>query len=153
MNVEITSLKGSDNVSPETFNELLVQIQAAFSNIKDYYASLANVNTFKETATFEKNVQAKGDIVVTGEIYTASDERIKTDFKEIENALEKLKTITPYTYIKNGKVESGVKAQALVGIMDECVMNVDGVLMVRYDGIIPYLICAVRELEEKINNK
>lgn len=151
----LTQLRSTDTVSTETFNKLIAELEAAFTNVNNTLAGLSKENSFKENNTFEKSVTVNKDIKVLGEIYsesafTSSDERFKKDFEEIQNGLEKILELKAYTYEKNDKRESGFKASEVQQLMKECVVEVDGKLMVRYEGIIPYLVSSIHKLHEEI---
>ena len=151
----LTQLRGTDTVSTETFNKLIAELEAAFTNVNNTLAGLSKENSFKENNTFEKSITVNKDVKVLGEIYsesafTSSDERVKKDFEEIQNGIEKILGLKPYLYTKNDKRESGFKAQDVQELMKECVVEVNGKLMVRYEGIIPYIVSSIHDLCEEI---
>lgn len=88
-----------------------------------------------------------------------SDERLKTDIEDIDNAIDKLTTLRTIKYhLKdvdqiNDKKRLGVIAQDLIGKFDE-VIDTDrsDFYQVRYTELIPVLIKAVQELNQKIEN-
>ena len=105
-----------------------------------------------------------------------SDDRIKTDEAYIESGLETILKIKPEIYTKHGKRESGVIAQQLwyqvpelrhlvetdatpdehCHIGDDPTQDPDysswgdGIASVDYQGIIPYLIAAIQELNARL---
>jgi len=97
-----------------------------------------------------------GNIGITGNIFTTSDERIKTNIKTIDNSLEKIIKCrgVSFNYINNSnnKEEYGVIAQEIEKIIPEIVeTNRYGYKNVNYLSIIGYLIEAIKDLNNKIN--
>lgn len=110
------------------------------------------------TAAFDMYNNGQGQS--TGGWIATSDRRVKTDIKIIGNALEKLRTVGGYTYLKQDmKDMSGVAprkagyiAQEIQAILPEAVMvGVDemGTLAVDHNGVIGLLIEAVKELDAR----
>jgi hypothetical protein len=92
-----------------------------------------------------------------------SDERLKTKIGNIENALEKVKQIETMYYHANetavdlgydaSVIEVGVTAQSVQRVMPQTVAPApidDKYLTVRYERLVPLLIEAIKELEEKV---
>lgn len=88
-----------------------------------------------------------------------SDARYKTEINKISGALEKIKSISGYTYMllptddhQDPKVYAGVMAQEVVTAMPEVVNgSEDTKYSVQYGNMIAFLIEAVKELDEKID--
>ncbi len=92
-----------------------------------------------------------------------SDERLKTKLSNIDNALNKVNSLSGFYYQANEvaqalgyevKKEVGVSAQEVQAIMPEVVAPApidDKYLTVRYEKLIPLLIEAIKELTDKIN--
>ncbi len=153
--MSLTMLRGTDTVSTDTFNKLISELTATFDKINNTLAGLNKENSFKEKNTFEKDIVVNRNATIFGEIfsegtYSSSDERFKKDFEEIQNGLEKILELKAYTYDKNDKRESGFKASEVKKLMEECVIEINGKLMVRYEGIIPYLVSSIHKLHEEI---
>jgi hypothetical protein len=91
-----------------------------------------------------------------------SDERFKTNLGNIENALDKVKTLDGFYYEANKlaqsygyevKREVGVSAQQVEAIMPEVVAPApidDKYLTVRYERLVPLLIEAIKELSNEV---
>ncbi|CAJ1855804.1 hypothetical protein HLBENOHH_02480 [Aeromonas dhakensis] len=86
-----------------------------------------------------------------------SDARLKSDFKPIENALQKVEQLTGKTYIKQGKDqrEAGIIAQDLQKVLPESVGEFDHVdgnkyLSIESAGVNALLIEAIKELSAKV---
>ena len=92
-----------------------------------------------------------------------SDDRLKTKLGSIENALDKVKSLSGFYYEANEvaqalgyKVEKevGVSAQQVQAVMPEVVVPApidDKYLTVRYEKLIPLLIEAIKELELQVS--
>jgi hypothetical protein len=111
---------------------------------------------------FTSNVQISGSLSVVGDVvaYSTSDERLKENIQPIQNALNKVESISGNTYNwKDGFNEIhpytghdvGVIAQELEKVLPEGVIERDnGYKAVNYEKIVPLLIQAIKELNEKI---
>lgn len=115
-------------------------------------------------------LHVQGDIVVSGDITSAySDDRLKTRFNNITDALDKIKQINGFTYVPNDLAialgvdvidplerKVGVSAQEIEKVLPEAVkpssLNPQ-YLTVQYEKIVPLLIEAIKELETKVNSK
>ena len=105
-----------------------------------------------------------GEIRATGDItaFFSSDARLKENIQPIQNALEKVESISGNTYDwKEGydAVHShkgndvGVIAQEIEAILPQIVTNRDnGFKAVQYEKIVPLLIEAIKELSAKVDS-
>jgi hypothetical protein len=95
----------------------------------------------------------------------ASDERLKTNFEPIENAVDKVLKLRGFTYNFNEIGEglgfdtslrhAGVSAQEVQAVLPEAVCPApanDEYLTVKYDKLVPLLIEAIKELKEEIKD-
>ena len=111
------------------------------------------------TKTFTSAIICNEDITAF-----ASDERLKTNIKPLENALEKVLSLDGFTYNFNKIGESlgfdkkvthvGVFAQQIQAVLPEAVVPApanNDYLTVKYDKIVPLLIEAIKELSEKVD--
>jgi hypothetical protein len=106
-----------------------------------------------------------GEIRATNNITAYfSDERLKDVKGEITDALAKLKTLTGFIYEPNEtaqalgyekKLDLGVSAQKVQQILEPAVVPAPidpQYLTVRYEKLIPLIIQAIKELDEKIED-
>lgn len=103
---------------------------------------------------FNSNLDVYGRTWLHGTVIEDSDSRIKYDIKPIENALDKIKKISGYTFNKlnQEKRQAGVIAQEIQQVLPEVVYNDDnGMLGVSYGNIIGLLIEGIKDLEKEIN--
>jgi hypothetical protein len=103
-------------------------------------------------------LSCSGDIIAF-----ASDERLKTNFEPIENAVDKVLKLRGFTYNFNEIGEglgfdtslrhAGVSAQEVQTVLPEAVCPApanDEYLTVKYDKLVPLLIEAIKELKAEI---
>ncbi len=82
-----------------------------------------------------------------------SDETKKTDVVSIQSALDKVLDMrgVEFRWSDNGELSSGVIAQEIEPILPHLVKTDQlGTKSVHYDGLIPYLLEAIKELNEKV---
>ena len=103
-------------------------------------------------------LDVSGSIEYTGTITDVSDERLKENFKPIDNALSNISKVNTYTYTMKDDTdklrEYGVIAQELQKIFPEMVTEVDtenGYLGVSYVQLVPVLVKAIQEQQEIID--
>jgi len=99
------------------------------------------------------NIKATGDVVA----YSSSDERLKDNKKNIENALEKVESLNGVEFDWNDKQDVyeghdiGIIAQEVEKIVPEIVNTRDnGYKAVKYEKLVPLLIEAIKELSDKV---
>jgi hypothetical protein len=105
-----------------------------------------------------------GEIRATGEITAYySDDNLKTRLGTIDNALDKLCSLTGFYYQANEtaqalgykvKREVGVSAQEVQKVMPEVVSSApidDKYLTIHYERLIPLLIESIKELKNEVD--
>ena len=100
------------------------------------------------------NVTFSQDLTVSGDITVSSDQRLKSNIKSLGSTISKLMQIDGKTYtIKNNGIEKiGILAQEVQKVFPELVSEDDNeMLAVNYQGLVPVLINALKEQDEKIN--
>jgi len=98
----------------------------------------------------EKHTWNEGDYTAAGDITAFSDRRLKTEIKPIESALEKVKKLSGYTYIKDGRRSTGVIAQEVLEVLPEVVHGGEETMYsVAYGNMVGLLIEAIKELSER----
>ena len=91
-----------------------------------------------------------GSIYCNGEITAFSDERLKTNIKTIDKALDKVTSLRGVYYDKDNKPSVGVIAQEVEKIMPEVVANSGEYKSVAYGNLVGLLIEAIKELKEEV---
>jgi cytoskeletal protein CcmA (bactofilin family) len=98
-------------------------------------------------------------IFASHDITAFSDKRVKTDLHVIENALDKVRAISGYTFTRipdaNNtftKRQCGLIAQELYTVLPEAVHTDpnSGMLTVAYGNVISLVVNAIKELEERV---
>ncbi|MEG9764146.1 tail fiber protein [Enterobacter hormaechei] len=91
-------------------------------------------------------------------VYIRSDERLKTNFRPILNAVDKVEQLTGYVYDKKksltdseySSTEAGVIAQELQKVLPEAVIENNDILNVSSAGVNALLINAINELSARL---
>lgn len=104
-----------------------------------------------------------GEIVATGQVVAGfSDDRLKVRLGNIENALEKLRTLNGFYFLPNDKAQElgyenkqqvGVSAQQVQAIMPEMVAPApidNNYLTVQYDKLSVLIIEAIKQLDTQV---
>ena len=142
---------------------------SAFSKANNALTAGANTSTSVQFGSLGIGTAASG---TSGEIrainnITAyySDDRLKTKLGNIQNALEMLTSLNGFYYEANKTAqdlgytvqrEVGLSAQEVQKVLPEIVVPApidDKYLTIHYEKIIPLLVEAIKELNDKINNK
>ena len=121
-------------------------------------------------ATFAGGVGINNDLHVGGDItaFSSSDQNLKQNLNVIPNAIDKVNAIAGYTfqwkestdvkfhplYSRGGELDTGVIAQEIeaLGLPGITTTREDGVKAVRYEKLVPLLIQAIKELDDKVNS-
>ena len=109
-------------------------------------------DAFKVMANGDTTVS--NDLTVGGDIVVSSDARLKANIMSLGSTLAKLLLIDGkrYTMKKNGKQKIGVLAQDIQKVFPELVTTDDKyMLAVNYQGLVPVLINALKEQDDKIS--
>jgi hypothetical protein len=101
-----------------------------------------------------------GDIKATGDViaFSTSDSRLKQDLTPISGALDKVSQLNGYTFTWNNELQQartgksvGVIAQEVERILPELVVDREnGFKAVDYEGLVPVLIEAIKELKTEL---
>jgi len=114
--------------------------------------SWSKSDAFKVMANGDTTVS--NDLTVGGDIVVSSDARLKANIVSLGSTLAKLLLIDGKTYTmkKNGKQKIGVLAQDIQKVFPELVTTDDKeMLAVNYQGLVPVLINALKEQDDKIS--
>ena len=124
-------------------NTAFVIGNGTFSNRSDAFKVMANGDT-----------TVSNDLTVGGDIVVSSDSRLKANIVSLGSTLAKLLLIygKRYKMKKNGKQKIGVLAQDIQKVFPELVTKDDkDMLAVNYQGLVPVLINALKEQDDKIS--
>lgn len=137
------TLKG---VNP-TYDYATYQDASGYFNISRY---------LKNTSTWSANlmtVNSTGDLVAAGNVSAYSDLRLKKDLSKIEDAINKVKSLTGYTFtrIDSGDRQTGLIAQDVEKVVPEAVLHGSEYLSVSYGNLVGLLVEAIKELESRVD--
>ena len=110
---------------------------------------------FQHNNATKFTIASSGDCTAAANITAYSDERLKSDIKTIDNALDKVSQMRGVTFIKDERQGSGVIAQEMEKIAPELVITAEdeiGTKSVAYGNMVGYLIEAVKELKVELDN-
>lgn len=103
-----------------------------------------------------------GDFTAAGNVTAYSDRKLKTDFLQIDNAIEKVLKLNGMTFTRIDKEDTttryaGLIAQDVVEVLPEAVqinetMSYGEVMSVDYNGTIALLVEAIKEQQAHINS-
>jgi hypothetical protein len=99
------------------------------------------------------NLTASGSITASGNVTAYSDAKLKTDMAQIRDALDKVDTLTGYTYtrVDTGHRETGLIAQDVQAVLPEAVADNDGTLSLAYGNLVGLLVEAIKELRYEVD--
>ena len=101
------------------------------------------------------DMSAAGKATFNDDVVAFSDERLKSDIKTIDNALDKVSQMRGVSFVKNGHKSIGVIAQEVQKVFPEIVSTEkkDGeeYLGVAYGNIVGVLIEAIKDLKDQVN--
>lgn len=114
-----------------------------YQNIGDYSHTF-----YKNNSTVLFTIATSGTVTATGDVVAYSDEKLKTDIKTLDGS--KVYEMRGVSFIKDEKEGSGVIAQELEKVAPELVNNDSEYKSVAYGNITGYLIEAIKDLKEEI---
>ncbi|MGS7257708.1 tail fiber protein [Enterobacter hormaechei] len=106
---------------------------------------------------FNRNVYGEGNADFNN-VYIRSDKKLKSNFKKIENATDKVSKLTGYVYDKKKSLndsdysftEAGIIAQELQKVLPEAVSETNDILNISSAGVNALLINAINELSARL---
>lgn len=101
------------------------------------------------SVTFSNN----GDVTASGDLTAFSDQSLKTELAVITDALERVKSLTGYTFSRTDKPgrHTGLIAQHVEEVLPEAVSEVNDLKTVAYGNMMGLVVEAIKELSEKVN--
>lgn len=121
---------------------------SAFNN--GLYAPTTTSISVATAGALAATFSSAGDFTAVGNITAYSDERLKTNIRTIDNALDKVLQMRGVYFDKDGLTSTGVVAQEIEKIFPEVVQ--DGEFKsVAYGNIVGVLIEAIKELKQEID--
>ena len=103
---------------------------------------------------FNGDATVSNDLTIGGDVVVSSDARLKANIVSLGSTIARLLLIDGKTYTmkKDGKQKIGVLAQDIQKVFPELVSEDDNeMLAVNYQGLVPVLINALKEQDDKIS--
>jgi hypothetical protein len=136
-----------------------IKIGNETTSSSSYYVTFANtssgdlttINVSSSALTF---VPSTGTLSAT--IFNSlSDATLKENVEPISNALDVINKLSGvgFDWKESGQHSYGVVAQNMEKVIPDLVGNINNMKTVNYDGIIAFLIEAIKELNNKLENK
>ena len=125
---------------------------------KNVFIDTNIITNYKNALEINYNTtENKFDLNVKGTISTISDSRLKTDIRVIDNALNKLASLSGITYrnigsIETAKRQTGLLAQDVNQILPEAVtIDNDGYYNIAYGNLAGLIIESIKDLKKEID--
>ena len=97
------------------------------------------------------DMSGAGAATFNNDVTAFSDERLKTDIKTIENALEKVSQMRGVTFKRDGVDGTGVIAQEVQPHLPEVIHDKQEYLSVAYGNMVGILIEAIKDLKQQVD--
>ena len=151
----------NNTIKTSGYLKLNDNLDARFGTDNDYkiyhsgahaYHDLSTGNTYFRDGTTTRFTFARttGDFTASGNITAYSDERLKSNIRTIDNALDKVSELRGVYFDKDDKASTGVIAQEIEKVLPEVVNNDGEYKSVAYGNIVGILIEAIKELKAEI---
>jgi hypothetical protein len=124
--------------------------QLAINNLGGNITLGGNTTTTSTITLRAADVNASGNVTADGNVTAYSDERLKSNIRTIDNALDKVDQLRGVYFDRDGKAGTGVIAQEVEKVLPEVVMNGPEYKSVAYGNIVGLLIEAIKELQAKV---
>jgi plastocyanin len=133
-------------------NATAVTTNASFFPVFVAAAGSNQTASVKSAATAFSFNPSTGNLEVGGTVTAASDEKLKTNINNIENALEKVLSLrgVEFNYIEHGGKSIGFIAQEVEKVIPELVFG-DDPKSVAYQNFVAILVEAIKELNQKVD--
>ena len=123
-----------------------------------YYPMLGQAtsgNTAPKVSSTKLTFNPSTGLLTSTDYNSSSDERLKTNIKTVENALEKVIALrgVSFNWKENGAKAIGLIAQEAEEVIPEIVsQDENGYLGIKYNNLIGVLIEAIKDQQEQIDN-
>lgn len=165
-NTNITSASSYANSGFAAANSASLYANSSFSKANNALTAGANTTTSVQLGSLGIGTAASGttgEIRATGNVTAFfSDDRLKTKLGNIENALDKVNSLTGFYYEPNELAQGlgytihrqvGLSAQTMQNVMPEIVTTApidDKYLTIWYEKTVPLLVEAIKELSNEV---
>ena len=147
------------NVSSEpSFTDVYVADQILHTGDTNTYMQFHNADQWRVVVGNSERLEVKKSsphVLVSGDLNSTSDERLKDNIKPIENALSDVCRLegVSFSWKDTGTKATGFIAQQVEPILPDLVNTNedDGIKSVNYIGLIGHLVEAIKEQQEQID--
>lgn len=135
-----------------------LRLARASDNAGGWYIDVFGTGTTPSLRFINNNVVAvaaqidsNNNLIVAGNVTAFSDARLKTDLVKISNALDKIETLTGYTYtrIDTGERQTGLLAQDVQKILPEVIVDAEH-LSIAYGNLMGLIVEGIKELRQEV---
>ena len=160
-----TKIRTTNKADASPSAHYLTFVGATGTNDSDLHVN-SDFYVLPDTTASQSDLLIRGDI--TAFAAAASDDKLKTNKVTISDALDKVLSLSGFTFewnelgakvlgISEGSKAVGVSAQEVEKIVPEAVKPIvtpegDEFLSVKYEKLVPLLIEAIKELNDKVEN-
>lgn len=104
------------------------------------------------TTSPSEKLHVVGNVLVTGDVDSQSDEALKENIATLEDSLDSVKKLrgVSYSWKESGKQSIGLIAQEVEQVLPKLVSEQDGLKSVKYGNIVAVLVEAIKELSAKV---
>ena len=106
---------------------------------------------------FNGDATVSNDLTVSGDVVISSDARLKSNIVSLGRTLAKILQIDGKSYTKkkdeSEKQKIGLLAQDIEKVFPDLVSESNGIKSVNYQGLVPVLINALKEQDNRISNQ
>ena len=123
------------------------------ANATTYFKTASNFEWRNTSDAAVATLGSTGDFVAQGNVTAYSDIKLKEDLLQISDALNKILTLTGYTYTRKDTKDrqTGLIAQEVEKILPEAVLtNEEGIKSLAYGNLMGIMVEAIKELKKEI---
>ena len=139
---------GSNTYASNSTGEVVI-LTTTDSAVTLQHNSATKLNTTSSGVTVSGGLTATGT-VQGAEVTATSDERLKSDIKTIDNALDKVMNMRGVSFTKQAEKGIGVIAQEVEKVLPEVVHDGD-YKSVAYGNMVGVLIEAIKDLKKELD--
>jgi hypothetical protein len=155
--ISITGSASSATTATDSTNTTNVAVTDDVDSAATHYLYMGTGTTGQnpvKVSSSKINFQpSTGDLTTAGNMTAYSDRRLKTDLKQIDNALDKLCDLTGYVFtrIDTGQRQTGLIAQDIQKVLPEALGHNGEYMSVAYGNLAGLIVEAIKELREEVN--